>query len=147
MKKNDIDKMNELNRLYREQDAIFNSVALRAGMTDTMFWVLYVICNHEKKMSQAEITGVWYFPRQTINSVVKRLQAEGFVMLEHIEGMRADKAVVLTDKGQQFCNEHVIPLIKAQLDSFNNLTPKEQEIFIELFRKQNKVYKELADQI
>lgn len=140
-------ELNELNRLYREKDAIFNAVAVRAGMTDTMFWVLYVICTYNEKMTQAEITDRWYFPRQTINACVKRLRTEGFVELEHIPGRRADKAVVLTEKGQTFCNKHIHPLLEAERKVFASLTDEERTIFIELFRKQNNLYKELTGNI
>ena len=116
-------------------------------MTDTMFWVLYVICNREKKMTQAEITNLWYFPRQTINSVVKKLRSEGFVELEHIVGRRADKAVVLTEKGQVFCNTYVYPLMEAEQKAFTGLTADEQKLYMELLRKQNNLYREYTQDI
>lgn len=147
MQKKNCDELRELNRLYREKDAIFNSVAVRAGMTDTMFWVLYVLCNNSKKMTQADITNAWYFPRQTIHSVVKRLRAEGFVILEHIAGMRADKAVVLTEQGRAFCDAHVYPLMEAEQKSFYSLTPEERSSFTELLRKQNQLYREYSKDI
>ena len=130
------EQLKELNKLYKEQDDIYRDAAAKAGMSDSMHWIMYAVYNADEPMTQQALAGDYYFPKQTINSGVKKLIDMKLVELKKIESKKNSKAVVYTPKGKIFCEKNIAPLVKAEEDAFCGLTREEQEIFLSLFHRQ-----------
>jgi DNA-binding MarR family transcriptional regulator len=130
------EQLKELNRLYKEQDDIYRDAAAKVGMSDSMHWIMYAVYNSDELMTQQVLAGDYYFPKQTINSGVKKLIDMGLVELKKIEGKKNSKAVVYTLEGKKFCEKYIAPLVKAEEDAFGGLTIEEREIFLSLFHRQ-----------
>lgn len=71
-----------LNRLYKESDHIYSSLASKQGMTDTTFWVLYAIVHSEQALTQNDLCSDFFFPVQTIHSAINNLRGDGLVELQ-----------------------------------------------------------------
>ena len=130
------EQLKELNRLYKEQDDIYRDAAAKVGMSDSMHWIMYAVYNSDEPMTQQALADDYYFPKQTINSGVKKLIDMELVELRKIEGKKNSKAVVYTPKGKKFCEKYIAPLVKAEEDAFGGLTKEERKIFLSLFHRQ-----------
>lgn len=126
----------QLNRLYKEQDGIYHSIAARSGMSDATFWVMYVVASSEQAYNQNDLCNEWFYPKQTVNSAIRSLRENGYLELKQIPGKRNSKAIVLTQTGKAFCDKSVYPLLQAEESSFGELTAEEQGMFLTLLRKQ-----------
>ena len=110
-----------------------------------------MICSTDGPHTQSDIQRFSFYPKQTINSAVMRLQELGYVEL-HPEGRR--KNLVLTPAGEAFCARRVYPVLQAEQESFSALTPQEQEMLlsttekhIRLFRQQSGLFDSLHTEI
>lgn len=75
-----------------------------------MFYELY----GGRKSTQKNISERAGIPKQTVNSVVRKLKKEGFVRLESGNKDRREKYVFLTDNGRNRAEEIVAPLMEAE---------------------------------
>ena len=104
-------------------------------MSDAALWLLYVIRLGGNNLTQAAICADWHYPPQTINSALKRLEAQGLVALAPVTGSRRDKAVHLTAEGEKTV-EHVIdPLVEAERSALAALAPEERAALVSLSQR------------
>lgn len=123
------------NRTSKELEQLYHAYARHAGVSDAALWLLYVIRLGGNNLTQAAICADWHYPPQTINSALKRLEAQGLVALAPATGSRRDKAVRLTAEGEKTV-EHVIdPLIDAERAALADLAPKERTALVSLSQR------------
>ena len=126
----------ELNRICRKFDEVYHDYAVRCGISDASFWVLYTMCESDDIYTQNDLAGMWCFPKQTVNFAISKLVKDGFIRLEQIAGARNSKAVRLTDKGRELCGRIIVPVIEAEQRSLMGMTKQERDLLISLSRKQ-----------
>lgn len=129
-------QIEKINRLYKEQDELYHELAVRFGVSDTAMWVLYAICSAGEPAAQYDLANAWFFPKQTVNSAITRLEKDGLVRLEPLPGTRNRKNVLLTETGKAFCASSVIPLLEAEERSFLRLSEEERRTAVLLMEKQ-----------
>ena len=123
------------NRTSKELEQLYHAYARHAGVSDAALWLLYVIRLGGNNLTQAAICADWHYPPQTINSALKRLEAQGLIALAPATGSRRDKAVRLTAEGEKTV-EHVInPLIAAECGALAALAPEERVMLVSLSRR------------
>ena len=88
------------NREMKKLDDIYRSAAKECGMAECAFWILYTLRVEEKSFTQAELCEFLAEPKQTVNSALKKLVAEGYLALSSGADQRS-KLVQLTPKGEQ----------------------------------------------
>lgn len=97
------------NRLWKEQDDIWQKAARKSGLPRTSYWILYtIVVTAPAPLSQADLCENWYFPRQTVNSAVKKLVSDGLVSLFTQKGSGNIKYLRLT-KGRRTCRSLCCP--------------------------------------
>lgn len=94
------------NREMKKLDDIYRSAAKECGMAECAFWILYTLRVEEKSFTQAELCEFLAEPKQTVNSALKKLVAEGYLALSSGADQRS-KLVQLTPKGEQLACERV----------------------------------------
>lgn len=124
-----------LNRLYKESDHIYSSLASKLGMTDTTFWVLYAIAHSEQALAQNDLCSDFFFPVQTIHSAVNNLRGDGLVELQVIPGTRNRKAILLTEKGKGFVADTINKADEIEKNAFLCFNKEEREQYLSLFRR------------
>lgn len=144
-------RLGRYNQLCRGYDDIYRQAAMQAGISFVPYYILVMICSTDGPHTQSDIQHFSFYPKQTINSAVMRLQELGYVEL-HPEGRR--KNLVLTPAGEAFCARRVYPVLQAEQESFSALTPQEQEMLlsttekhIRLFRQQSGLFDSLHAEI
>ncbi len=96
-------------------------------------WVLYSVASSKAPLSQQDLHARMMFPKQTINSAVARLSAEGAVRLEAMPAGRGRKAVALTPAGRDLCQKTVLAMRGAECDAVERLGPGRMAVFAGLY--------------
>lgn len=127
-------QLQRLNQIYQQMDWIYHTMALRCGLADAAYWVLYALYDVDRPLAQQDLCQFWSYSKQTIHSAVSSLQKQGYVALRPLEG-RKRKAVELTEEGRRFCQTTVALLFEAEYRAFARLTPAERTQLLSLYDK------------
>ena len=97
-------------------------------------WILYILREDDRVVTQSDICNMMYMPKQTVNSSLKKMEAEGYIELLNVNDKRS-KQVCLTEKGINLANNTVDIVISKENNALSKMDGKEQELLINLFRK------------
>lgn len=124
----------EYNAIIKENDNLYRDLAKNFKLPECAFWILYTLRIYGGPITQSEICDCLYQPKQTVNSALKNLEAEGYIQLKQADDHRR-KQISLTYKGAELAGITADKVIAAELSSAAALTQREREILIKLFRK------------
>ena len=134
-------KMLELNEIMKETDDLYRNLAKKFKMSDCMIWILYILREDDRSVTQSDICNMMYMPKQTVNSSLKKMEAEGYIELLSINDKRS-KQVCLTEKGVDLANNTVDIIISKENNALSKMYKEEQALFINLFKKYKDLLKE-----
>ena len=134
-------KMLELNEIMKETDDLYRNLAKKFKMSDCMIWILYILREDDRSVTQSDICNMMYMPKQTVNSSLKKMEAEGYIELLNINDKRS-KQVCLTEKGVDLANNTVDIIISKENNALSKMDKQEQALFINLFKKYKDLLKE-----
>ena len=134
-------KMLELNEIMKETDDLYRNLAKKFKMSDCMIWILYILREDDRSVTQSDICNMMYMPKQTVNSSLKKMEAEGYIELLNIKDKRS-KQVCLTEKGVDLANNTVDIIISKENNALSKMDKEEQALFINLFKKYKDLLKE-----
>ncbi len=123
-------EMKRFNHLISETEALYHEIALKLGLSDSASQILYTICNNGESCPLQEICRISGIRKQTINSSLRKLEADGIVYLEQISGK--SKNVCLTEKGKILAENTVAKLITAENDVFSSWSKEDVDKYLEL---------------
>ena len=123
------------NRTSKELEQLYHAYARHAGVSDAALWLLYVIRLGGNNLTQAAICADWHYPPQTINSALKRLEAQGLVALSPAAGSKRDKAVRLTPEGEKVVGRVIDPLVEAERSALAALAPEDRAALVSLSQR------------
>ena len=134
-------KILELNEIMKETDDLYRNLAKKFKMSDCMIWILYILREDDRSVTQSDICNMMYMPKQTVNSSLKKMEAEGYIELLNINDKRS-KQVCLTEKGVDLANNTVDIIISKENNALSKMDKEEQALFINLFKKYKDLLKE-----
>ena len=134
-------KMLELNEIMKETDDLYRNLAKKLKMSDCMIWILYILREDDRSVTQSDICNMMCLPKQTVNSYLKKMEAEGSIELLNINDKRS-KQVCLTEKGVDLANNTVDIIISKENNALSKMDKEEQALFINLFKKYKDLLKE-----
>lgn len=111
-------------------DGVYHDAGQRLGLSDSVMIVLYTVSGNGGSCMLSEICRLSGTSKQTINSALRRLEKEGIITLETVDGRR--KCVFLTPKGKKLAENTVENIIKAENEIYGSWTAEERKIYIEL---------------
>ncbi len=126
--------------LTNEIEAAYHEAVLKFGFSDTALVILYTICNFGDDCLLSEINKLSGISRQTINSALRRLEADEIVFLETYDGKK--KKVCLTDKGKKVAAGTALQLIRIENEIFASWTQEEQDLYLELTQRYLEAFRE-----
>ncbi len=138
-------KMKRINLLTSEIEAAYHDAALKLGLTDSAMRILYIICNVGEDCLLSDITHMSGISKQTINSALRKLEADGVVYLEAVNGRQ--KKVCLTDKGNLLVQNTTFRLIKFENEIFDSWSEEERELYTELTDRFLTAFKEKLNEL
>lgn len=119
------------NREVKKLDDLYRNAAKRCGMSECAFWILYTLRVERTSFTQSEICDFLREPKQTVNSALKKLEAEGYLTLAANADQRR-KTIRLTDAGERLAAESVDRIASAEAGALCAMPPEDRDAFIRL---------------
>lgn len=126
-------RMKRLNLITSELDAVYHEATQKLGLTDSSMIVLYTLCMFGGSCQLSRIIELSGLSKQTINSALRRLEAQGAVCLEADGGRR--KLVRLTEKGGALAERTALRLMDMENRVFSEWSGDELETYISLLQR------------
>lgn len=125
---------------------IYSGIASALDLSESTFWILYVVSKPNHNYVQQEICEEWSFSKQTINSAIKVLIDKGYIYLEQapLPDTRK-KSIKLTCLGEKFAAQKVGLLHQMEQHALSKMTLAEQETYLSLSQKYISDLREATD--
>ena len=120
----------EYNNLYRLGNELYHNVAVRMGLSDSAFDILYALDGLGDGCLQKDVCTASGLSKQTVNTSVHKLEQAGYVELrvEHGRGTH------LHLTGRALVAERIRPVAGAEEAAFAAMAPGECEELLRLTR-------------
>ena len=130
------------NHLINEIEGTYHEMSLKLGLPDSSMIVLYTISNHGDHCPLADICRQSGLSKQTINSALRKLEADGVIRLE-MAGSK-NKTVYLTEAGKELAQKTALRIITAENEIFADWPAEDVEKYLELTERFLTALKEKA---
>lgn len=104
----------EFNEADKEMNIIYHRLARHYRLSDSVFWVLYLLGEARGPMTQTKLCSALFLSKQTVNSALKKLESRGYLRMESMSGDRRNKLLSMEER------------------AFLRLTPEERRTFLDL---------------
>ncbi len=125
--------MKRLKYLTGEIEGLYHEAAWKLGLADSTMQILYCFCNSKDPCLLSDICRLSGTSKQTINSALRKLEAEGILYLEPYQGKQ--KKVCLTAQGRALAESTVKQLIEIENHILDSWKEEERKIYLELTRR------------
>jgi len=125
-------------------DGLYHELAVRAGMSDSAFYILYAIVEMGDGCLQKDISERYSFSKQTINSSIQNLKSKGYIILA--QGKGRDKHIYFTDAGKQFAEDNVVPVMEMENEVFQEMSPQESQELLRLMKKYIQIFQKKTEE-
>ena len=115
----------EFLRLDHQIEEFYHELAVRLGLSDSAFQVLWSVAELGEGCTQRDICRQFFLSKQTAHSSVRKLEQEGVLMLR--PGSGREVAIFLTEKGKALVGEKVVPAMEAERAAARGLQAAEWE--------------------
>ena len=136
-----------LSKCINEFETEYHKLANYYKLSDSSFWVLYELYNNEDGCTQKELYTDWCLNKQTVNSSVRYLTNEGYIMLEYLDNSKKFKKIKLTKKGKEIAKNTVGKVMELEKKAFQEIDENEMDIVIDFFKKQTTTLKNEANKV
>ena len=107
------DFVDELFERMQSIDMAYAVYAKRRGLTYIGITVLEYIFDHPEGCTQKEIVDMTFFPKQSVNMVIKGLWQQGYVEMKELASDRRNKKIFLTAPGRDYAENILRPVYDA----------------------------------
>ena len=121
------------NHLLQETDAVYHEMAQHWGLPDSVMGVLYTLCDAGGRCSVREVCRLGGMSKQTVNSALRKLEAEGILYLEP-SGARS-KRVCLTEAGLRVADATAGRLIRLENSIFDEWPAEDVQQYLGLMER------------
>ncbi|MDO5422979.1 MAG: MarR family transcriptional regulator [Eubacteriales bacterium] len=132
----------EYNRLARETDMLYHTIALNAGLSDSAFLIFYTILELGEGCLQKDICDMHSVSKQTVHSSIRKLEQDGYLTLS--QDTRREKKIFLTPEGRRLVNEKIVPVMEMENEILNEMSKEDCQ---ELLRLSQEYMERLRDKI
>lgn len=137
------DGMRQFNYIMGETNAAYHMASVKLGLTDSAMTILYSLCNYKGRCLLGDIIKLSGMSKQTVNSALRGLEADGVVTLEAESGRR--KAVRLTEKGRALAENTVARLIRIENEIFAAWSQEELETYLGFVKRYLEEFKKRVE--
>lgn len=132
--------LSQFNHIYKELNEIYHDAALKVGLSDSAFDILYSIADMGDGCSQSDVCKYSCLSKQTVNSSIRKMTELRYLILK--PGTGRTMGIFLTDTGRNLLEEKIYPIIKKENEAFSSMTEKECSLMLELLEQYNKALKD-----
>lgn len=138
-------KLRRYNNLYSEITAVYHDISTKLGITDSATSILYNICCEGGSLPLGELCRCSGLSKQTIHSSIRKLEQEGVVYLEAIDGK--SKRVCLTEQGKCYTEKTILRMMQMEESVYGAWDEADLEKYLELTERFLHSLKEKAGQM
>ena len=132
-------------QLHKEEDGLYHRLARHFGLADSALWILYVLEASHGPVTQAELCGYLSLSKQTVNSALRKLEAEHILYLEMSGGK--NKTVHLTEDGKILAGKTAGRVLAAEDEILASWPQEDVQKYLELTEAYMLALKEKAKHI
>lgn len=121
---------NEFNNIYSMIDNLYHEAALKLGLTDSEFDILYVLNAYSGSCNQSALYKESGQTRSTINSAVKKMEKAGYLTIS--AGTGRNTRVTLTPSGQSLMEQTLYRVIRIENDIYESWSAEDRQTFMRL---------------
>ena len=125
--------IHRINYLTSETDRIYHQASSKLGIANSISIVLYTIYDMGEPCLLSDIYKCSFISKQTVNSAVRSLEADGILYLEQHNGR--SKKIMLTEKGRALTEKTAAKIYLAEINAFEDWSDEEVETYIGLMKK------------
>lgn len=122
----------EFNQIDGRISSLYHAAALKMGLSDSEFRILYTLAVNEPGYLQSALREATGMGRSTVNSALKKLEREGIQTLSPGSGRHT--CVSLTAQGHRLADRTVCRLIRLEDRIYAGWTAEEQALLLRLNR-------------
>ena len=126
-------KLRHINGMLSEISSIYEKLLLAKNVPEGVFIVMSSILDLGEGCLQKEISEINYVNKKTVNSTIKKLQKDGFIELK--AGKYPNMHIYLTNKGREYMQENIIPIIQVESKALELMPINEFETLVESYGK------------
>lgn len=132
--KNADEYISRLNSVVNRTDYLYEKWTKLQGVNSYESKILYMLrfTEMDSQKSMAENYGM---PKQTINTVVAKLSMYGYVTLETDERDKRSKRITLTQKGKEYADFVLLPLVGCEKRALEKMGEKRIGIMIDTMKE------------
>lgn len=121
----------EFCKIWRELTNLYGTCARAVEMPFSSLYVLYIIYANNETCTQKMICEETFYPKQTVNAIIRGFWKDGFIRQTEISTDRRTKTIHLTESGKAFA-ETIIPKIdQAETRAMEKLTEAQRRELIQ----------------
>lgn len=122
-----------INFLLEETDAVYHEIAAGFGLSDSAMLILYALQDAGGQIPLAAICRQTGASKQTINSALRKLEADGHISLCMADGKR--KIVCLTQPGKALAARTAGRVLAAENEIYDSWDEDELQAYLRLTEK------------
>ncbi len=135
-------QLQEYYSIWKQTDAIYKKLARRSKLSESGYWVLYAIYEMSNHCTQKDICDQWSMSKQTVNSALKEIEKNGFIILKESENDRRSKIIEITQSGYNFSCEFIETVFQAEEQTWKRMTKEERAGMLQYSKKYLDLFKE-----
>ena len=143
MKQKRMHEINRINSLTSEMESLYHQASLKLGISNSVSIILYTLYFTDGACLLSEIYKKSGISKQTVNSAIRNLEADGILYLELYDGK--SKTVKLTEHGKAYAETTAARLCAAEIHAFDNWTEEDIDTYIRLMERYTECFRQQID--
>ncbi len=120
--------LRRLNRLLSQINQAYQEATRKLRLSDSEMQILYGICDAGGVCPLAQVIRESGLPKQTVNSALRKMEADGTLQLENLDGR--SKGIRLTQKGSARARATVGQLMRMESEIFAQWPPEQTQAYL-----------------
>ena len=106
---------------------LYENWAKKYGLTNISLFVLETIYDLNGRCTAKDICERLLFPKQTVNSILKRFTESGWIVLQIAQQDKRNKVISLTPAGMRYADDILEKLYRLEEKAMQKLSTQERE--------------------
>ena len=128
-----------LNEAWKENANIYRQMAKQMNLTDMAMWALYTLRVEPGEMTQSRMCEFLHEPKQTINSALKKMEADRLITLQSGSNRR-------TAAGEALARETADRVAETEQQALAQFSEEEADQLFSLLRRLNALMTDIFPQ-
>lgn len=116
-----LDELQTYYSLWKKSNTIFEEWAKTHGLSMNSLLVLHTFYDNNGVCTQKFISPKWGIPKQTVNTILKGFESQGYVKLISLDEDKRNKEIQLTTEGKQYAESIINKLQEKELHVMNEI--------------------------